>query len=376
MISETALMVLELAGIAVIFAGLPLAFLYFKRGMDVFQKLNWAVVFLTFDLILFGAFTRLSDSGLGCPDWPGCYGTSNPFRAIEEIRAAEAAMPTGPVTVFKAWIEMIHRYLAMSVGFLIIIQVILAFRQNIPNRSLAIKGSLFLLVLVCLQGAFGAWTVTLKLQPIIVSMHLILALILFASMVWFAQRNHGTQTIHYSQQSALPIPLVLLAIVALFVQIFLGAWVSTNYAVLACPDFPTCMGTWYPKMDWQNAFFLWRDLGEAKTGGVIPMTALVTIHWTHRVGAIFASAILLFLAIRALKAPEKTVQFWGKAIIVLLLLQIITGISNVVFQWPLIAALLHTGGAAAILFCLVRLSAWTNSYFFSGKPISQRMAYE
>jgi cytochrome c oxidase assembly protein subunit 15 len=271
---------------------------------------------------------------------------------------------------------MIHRYLAMSVGFLIIIQVILAFRQNTPNRSLAIKGSLFLLALVCLQGAFGAWTVTLKLQPIIVSMHLILALILFASMVWFAQRNHGTQTIRYSQQSALPIPLVLLAIVALFVQIFLGAWVSTNYAVLACPDFPTCMGTWYPKMDWQNAFFLWRDLGEAKTGGVIPMTALVTIHWTHRVGAIFASAILLFLAIRALKAPEKTVQFWGKAIIVLLLLQIITGISNVVFQWPLIAALLHTGGAAAILFCLVRLSAWTNSYFFSGKLISQRMAYE
>jgi cytochrome c oxidase assembly protein subunit 15 len=129
-------------------------------------------------------------------------------------------------------------------------------------------------------------------------------------------------------------------------------------------------------MDWQNAFFLWRDLGEAKTGGVIPMTALITIHWTHRVGAVFASAILLFLAIRALKAPEKTVQFWGKAIIVLLLLQIITGISNVVFQWPLIAALLHTGGAAAILFCLVRLSAWTNSYFFSGKPISQRMAYE
>ena len=141
MISETALMVLELAGIAVIIAGLPLAFLYFKKGMSVFQKLNWAVVFLTFDLILFGAFTRLSDSGLGCPDWPGCYGTSNPFRAIEEIRAAEVAMPTGPVTIFKAWVEMIHRYLAMSVGFLIIIQVILAFRQNTPNRSLAIKGS-------------------------------------------------------------------------------------------------------------------------------------------------------------------------------------------------------------------------------------------
>ncbi len=122
MISESALLILELAGIAFIFAGLPLLYLLRKKGMDVFQKLNWAVVFLTFDLILFGAFTRLSDSGLGCPDWPGCYGTSNPFRAMEEIRAAEAAMPTGPVTVFKAWVEMIHRYLAMSVGVLIIIQ--------------------------------------------------------------------------------------------------------------------------------------------------------------------------------------------------------------------------------------------------------------
>jgi cytochrome c oxidase assembly protein subunit 15 len=371
MMSETALMVLELAGIALLIAGLPLAFLYFKKGMGLFQKLNWTIVFLTFDLILFGAFTRLSDSGLGCPDWPGCYGTSNPFRAIEEIRAAEAAMPTGPVTVFKAWVEMIHRYLAMSVGFLIIIQVIAAFKQPNPRRSLAIRGSLFLLVLVCLQGAFGAWTVTLKLQPIIVSMHLILALVLFASMVWFAQRNDLHNLNDSKTISSLSGGLVLIAILALFGQIFLGAWVSTNYAVLACPDFPTCMGAWYPNMDWQNAFFLWRDLGEAKSGGIIPMAALVTIHWTHRVGAIIASAVLSYVAVKAVRYPESKVQFWGKAIIALLALQIATGISNVVFQWPLVAALLHTGGAAAILFCLVRLSAWSNSYFLSGKSLQQ-----
>jgi heme a synthase len=374
MMSEMALMVLELAGIALLIAGLPLAFLYFKKGMGLFQKLNWTIVFLTFDLILFGAFTRLSDSGLGCPDWPGCYGTSNPFRAIEEIRAAEAAMPTGPVTVFKAWVEMIHRYLAMSVGFLIIIQVIMAFKQPSAGRSLAIRGSLFLLVLVCLQGAFGAWTVTLKLQPIIVSMHLILALILFASMVWFAQRNDARYSSDSRTISSLSGGLVLIAIVALFAQIFLGAWVSTNYAVLACPDFPTCMGVWYPNMDWQNAFFLWRDLGEAKSGEMIPMAALVTIHWTHRVGAIFASAVLLFVAIKVIRYPEPKVQFWGKAIIALLALQIVTGISNVVFQWPLVAALLHTGGAAAILFCLVRLSAWSNNYFLSGNPHQRGIA--
>jgi cytochrome c oxidase assembly protein subunit 15 len=371
MMSDMALMVLELAGIAFLIAGLPLAILYFKKGMGLFQKLNWTIVFLTFDLILFGAFTRLSDSGLGCPDWPGCYGTSNPFRAIEEIRAAEAAMPTGPVTVFKAWVEMIHRYLAMSVGFLIIIQVIMAFKQPSAGRSLAIRGSLFLLVLVCLQGAFGAWTVTLKLQPIIVSMHLILALVLFASMVWFAQRNDA---LHLASSKTIPNlsgKLVLIAVGALFAQIFLGAWVSTNYAVLACPDFPTCMGVWYPNMDWQNAFYLWRDLGEAKSGEMIPMAALVTIHWTHRVGAIFASTVLLFVAIKAVRCSEPKVQFWGKVIIALLALQIATGISNVVFQWPLLAALLHTGGAAAILFCLVRLSAWSNTYFLSGKPLQR-----
>jgi len=289
MISESALLVLELTGIAFVFAGLPLAYLARRKGLDIFQKLNWAVVFLTFDLILFGAFTRLSDSGLGCPDWPGCYGTSNPWRAMEEIRAAEVAMPTGPVTVFKAWVEMIHRYLAMSVGVLIIAQVVLAFKQIGAQRRLAIQGSLFLLVLVCLQGAFGAWTVTLKLQPIIVSMHLILALILFSSMVWFAQRNDSKTISSKAQGKSLPITWIAFATITLLIQIFLGAWVSTNYAVLACPDFPTCMGAWYPTMDWQNAFYLWRELGQAKSGEVIPMTALVTIHWTHRVGAIFAS---------------------------------------------------------------------------------------
>jgi cytochrome c oxidase assembly protein subunit 15 len=288
---------------------------------------------------------------------------------MEEIRAAEVAMPTGPVTVFKAWVEMIHRYLAMSVGVLIIAQVVLAFKQIGAQRRLAIQGSLFLLVLVCLQGAFGAWTVTLKLQPIIVSTHLILALLLFSSMVWFAQRNDSKTISSKTQGKSLPITWIAFATITLLIQIFLGAWVSTNYAVLACPDFPTCMGAWYPTMDWQNAFYLWRELGQAKSGEVIPMTALVTIHWTHRVGAIFASIVLLLLAIKALRHSQSNISFWGKAILGLLALQIITGISNVVFQWPLVAALLHTGGAAAILFCLVRLSAGSDCSFFSGRDV-------
>jgi cytochrome c oxidase assembly protein subunit 15 len=203
-------------------------------------------------------------------------------------------------------------------------------------------------------------------------MHLILALILFSSMVWFAQRNDSKTISSKTQDKSLPITWIAFATIALLIQIFLGAWVSTNYAVLACPDFPTCMGAWYPAMDWQNAFYLWRDLGMAKSGEAIPMTALVTIHWTHRVGAIFASTILLILAIKAVRHSQVSISFWGKAILGLLVLQIITGISNVVFQWPLLAALLHTGGAAAILFCLVRLSAWSDCAFFSGHDVARQ----
>jgi len=156
------LLLAELALIAAVFAGLPLLYLWKRPGYNFFQKLNWVLVFMTFDLIVFGAFTRLTDSGLGCPDWPGCYGTSNPWHAIGEITLAEAAMPTGPVTVIKAWIEMIHRYLAMTVGALILIQVGLAWSKIKSLGKKPLLASLGLLLLVCIQGAFGAWTVTLK----------------------------------------------------------------------------------------------------------------------------------------------------------------------------------------------------------------------
>ena len=174
------ILLLELALIAVVFAGLPLAYLWTRPGYSFFQRLNWVLVFMTFDLIVFGAFTRLTDSGLGCPDWPGCYGNSNPLHALGDIKQAEHLLPDGPVTVMKAWIEMIHRYLAMTVGALILVQVGVAFSKLKSLGKGPLLGSLGLLLLVCIQGAFGAWTVTLKLQPIIVSFHLILALFLLA----------------------------------------------------------------------------------------------------------------------------------------------------------------------------------------------------
>ena len=358
-------MLMELAAIALVFAGLPLAYLWTRPGYNFFQKLNWVLVFMTFDLIVFGAFTRLTDSGLGCPDWPGCYGTSNPWHAIGEIQLAESNLPTGPVTVIKAWIEMIHRYLAMTVGALILIQVAVAWSKL---RSLGMKpliGSLGLLVLVCIQGAFGAWTVTLKLQPIIVTIHLMLALVLLACLTTYAQQEweERSSSVLRFQLKPLSAKLLLLAVIALCIQIFLGAWVSTNYAVLACPDFPTCMGALLPETDWQEGFTLWRALGLNAQGESISPVALQTIHWAHRVFAVVAVAALGLLGISALQLSNTGLSGLGKfakLLLGLLILQAITGVSNVVFQWPLLAALMHTGGSAALVFCLVRLAQWSS----------------
>ena len=363
---------LELGAIAIIFAGLPLLYLWKRPGYSFFQKLNWVLVFMTFDLIIFGAFTRLTDSGLGCPDWPGCYGTSNPFHALSDIQQAESALPTGPVTVIKAWIEMIHRYLAMTVGSLILVQVGLAFGKLRSLGSKPLLGSLGLLILVCLQGAFGAWTVTLKLQPIIVTIHLMLALVLLAFLTLYAQQTweEKSSAIRAIRVRPLSAQLLVVAFIALFIQIFLGAWVSTNYAVLACPDFPTCLGAAWPETSWGEAFTLWRQLGLNAQGEFISPVALQTIHWAHRVFAVLVLGVLGALGIRALKLATPVLlrlKRIAQLLLAVLLLQIVTGISNVVFQWPLLAALLHTAGSAALVFCLVRLTYWA-----AWKPFIQK----
>ena len=366
---------LELASIAIVFAGLPLLYLWTRPGYNFFQKLNWVLVFMTFDLIVFGAFTRLTDSGLGCPDWPGCYGVSNPFHALSQIQQAESAMPTGPVTVIKAWIEMIHRYLAMTVGALILIQLALAFSKMKSLGRAPFIASLGLLLLVCIQGAFGAWTVTLKLQPIIVTMHLMLALVLLACLTAYAQQTWQDQssTVRVIRIRPISAQLLLIASVILFIQVFLGAWVSTNYAVLACPDFPTCLGSAWPETDWAEGFSLWRQLGLNAQGEFISPIALQTIHWAHRLFAVLVLIALSSLALKALQLTNSALLGLGrfaKLLLALLLLQVITGISNVVFQWPLIAALLHTAGSAALVFCLVRMSEWASWH----SPAQKKMA--
>ena len=347
------LYLLELGFIGLCIAVLPLGWVLLRRDPSKYRKLAWVTTFLTLDLIMFGGFTRLTDSGLGCPDWPGCYGTSSPFAAHADIHAAQVLLPSGPVTFVKAWIEMIHRYFAMSVGVLIIVLMVMAW---VKRRELKQSPWLatWLFVLVCVQGAFGAWTVTMKLQPVIVTTHLMLALTLLGSLAWLASRQMPLTQVA-ADPEALRWRWAALAGLALLVfQIALGGWVSTNYAVLACTDFPTCQGQWVPPMDFHNGFRLWRELGKTAGGEVIPMQALVAIHWVHRTFAVVVVAYLAWLATRlrrhaALKTP-------ATLMLVLVVVQFATGLSNIVFQWPLLNAIAHNGGAAILLLLLVMLN--------------------
>ncbi|CAJ0692566.1 COX15/CtaA family protein [Ralstonia mannitolilytica] len=343
-------MLLQLASIGILIALIPLCYVLVKGDRNKYRKLVWITAFLTLDLIMFGSFTRLTDSGLGCPDWPGCYGTSSPFHARDDIHAAQLAMPSGPVTWMKAWIEMTHRYFAMAVGVLIITLVVVAW---VKRRELKQSPwyATAVLALVCVQGAFGAWTVTLKLQPAIVVTHLLLGMSLLAALIWLGCKNDAPRQVE--ERAASLRAAAVVGLVLLIVQIALGGWVSTNYAVLACTDFPLCNGQWVPPMDFAHGFTFWRQLGRTAGGEFISHDALVAIHWTHRV---FAVVVLSYLAWFGLRAQR--IDGMGRVATVLLIVlavQLGTGLSNIVLGWPLLAAVAHNGGAAMLLLLMVRL---------------------
>ncbi len=339
---------LRLAGLALVAALLPLAWVWLRRrGTDTRARLaalTAVTLFLTFDLIVFGAFTRLSDSGLGCPDWPGCYGEASPLGAQAEIAAAQAALPDGPVTFKKAWIEMIHRYLAMTVGVLILVMAAVSWveRRRLPHSPWWATATL---AWVLVQGLFGKYTVTLKLYPAVVTAHLLGGLALLAMLVV----QHETWR---SRVLALPRRLHAgaWAVAALLVvQIALGGWVSTNYAVLACQGFPTCNGSWWPPMQWAEGFTVLRELGRAGHGGYLGADALVAIHMAHRIFALVLVAAVVALAWALWRSGGVTHRRYALAWAVLLATQVASGLSNVVLGWPLVAALGHSAGAAAMV---------------------------
>ncbi len=340
----------------------PLVIVYVQSRNKVpswrLRALASVTLFLTFDLVLFGAFTRLTDSGLGCPDWPGCYGHASPLGAFDHIEAAQQALPTGPVTWGKAWVEMVHRYLAMGVGALITVQAVAAWwarrAQPANARAISLWWAVATWVWVCVQGAFGALTVTMKLFPAIVTLHLLGGYILLALLTVQVVLPTRVQTqTQLDRVSAWQRLAIYGALGLLFVQAASGAWVSTNYAVLACADFPACQGSWWPSMDFAQGFEMWRPLGYSQSGASLSFQALTAIHFLHRMLAALTVAALVALAWHLWR--QTTLRNHAQALAALLLLQMATGVGNVVLNWPLVGAVLHTGGAGALVVVLVRL---------------------
>ena len=353
--ANTLLPLLRMGITVLLLALLPLAWWWLRqRGADPRSRLaalTALTLFLTFDLIVFGAYTRLSDSGLGCPDWPGCYSQASPLAAHADIAQAQATMPSGPVTHVKAWIEMVHRYLAMTVGLLIVLLATAGWRarRSLPHSPWWGAATL---AWVIVQGLFGRYTVTLKLYPAIVSAHLLGGMVLLALLAWQYASLRGRPA---SIGVAGPVILAVLALVA--VQIALGGWVSSNYAVLACQGFPTCNGQWWPAMDAGHGFTVLRELGRTDAGGFLPAQALVAIHLAHRVAALAVVAVLTWLVWRLARSGSAESRHGATILAVLMLLQIASGVSNVVLGWPLAAALGHSAGAAALVGLLTTL-AW------------------
>jgi cytochrome c oxidase assembly protein subunit 15 len=365
----------ELLLLAMALAALPLGWwIWRSRGQSPARRWRALAVltcFLTFDLIVFGSFTRLTDSGLGCPDWPGCYGNASPFGARHEIAQAEAALPSGPVTHTKAWIEMVHRYLAMVVGALILTMTLWAIWMRRKGHAIGWVAPVVALVWVCVQGAFGKWTVTLKLYPAIVTMHLLLGLGLLALLMTMTAEPGRART---PWPRALRRGLALISL-AIGVQIALGGWVSTNYAVLACSEFPKCQGVWWPAMNFGEGFEILRPLGAGSQGGYLPFEALTAIHMAHRIGALVVFALMLAVAwalwvqskvwVNAGRLAEATpMRRTAQGLVLLAAWQALTGVSNVVLGWPILAALGHSGGAAV----LVVLLSWALSRTASASP--------
>jgi heme a synthase len=321
----------------------------------LYRRLALAAACLAFVVVVVGAFVRLMDAGLGCPDWPGCYGELSPAHAEEHIAKAVEAQggEHGPVSLRKAWKEMFHRYIASTLGLLIAALAVLAWRwRDKLGRSPALASTLF--ALVVLQGLLGMWTVTLLLKPVIVSLHLLGGMTTLALLVWLLLRQReGRPAIHRSAAHRLR-PWALLGLAVVFTQIALGGWVSSNYAALACVDFPTCHGVWKPEMDFQHGFQLVRELGRTAAGGHLAYEALTAIHWTHRAGALVT---LIYIGALAFAVYRTTgLARYGAVLAGVLLTQIALGIANILAGLPLAVAVAHNAVAAILLVTLVMIN--------------------
>jgi len=309
---------------------------------------------LAFVVIVLGAYTRLSDAGLGCPDWPGCYGQVSVPSTTEALQKANTAFPGQKVEPKKAWAEMVHRYVAGTL-VLLILAISFTLVREFKNRIFAKVDAALLIGLVVFQAALGMWTVTLKLLPIVVMGHLLGGLTLL-SLLWCLALRFGDYFSYDNLFKSLR-PLALFALIILFLQISLGGWTSSNYAALACPDFPYCHGTLWPQMNFREGFNFFSPIGLNFQGGLLNQSARTAIHMAHRFGALLASFMLAWLSIRLIfEAKVKYQQILGGLIAALLILQISLGILNVVWQLPLSIAVIHNAVAAMLLIAVITVN--------------------
>jgi cytochrome c oxidase assembly protein subunit 15 len=339
------------------------------RGLALFG------VLLCFGVIVLGAYVRLTDAGLGCPDWPGCYGHVSPVGA-EDSPGSQAQFPGRPLQPSKAWHEMIHRYAAGTLGTVILLIAALAIAARKPKAVGAGYGVL-LFATVLVQAVLGMFTVTWLLKPLIVTLHLIFGMTTLALLWWlwlgllqrplFAARGsvfvarrgaEGAGWSNGSSEATTAYGLAVLAIIVLAAQFFLGGWTSANYAAIACPDFPTCQGAWWPHADFRHAFVLWRGLWINYEGGILANPARVAIHLAHRLGALTVTltflAVCLFIMARPSLAPARPRAY---LVLAALGLQLAIGITMVLRTFPLWLTTAHTAGAALLLMAILALTA-------------------
>ncbi|MDF1692514.1 MAG: COX15/CtaA family protein [Zhongshania sp.] len=307
-------------------------------------------------VLAMGVFTRLADAGLGCPDWPTCYGHIMWPSADHEVARANEAFPDMPVEHDKTWPEMIHRYLASSLGLLTIGIVIFSLRKRSPEQPL--KLPIFILAFIILQGMFGMWTVTLKLWPQVVTSHL-LGGFTTLSLLWLLTLRLNNQHWQVPAISEVKLkalkPLVLLGLVIVICQIALGGWTTSNYAAIACPDFPQCQGAWLPTMNFADGFNIGQHIGPNYLGGTMDNAARVAIHFSHRIGAMVTGLYLLFLFFKLRQLNIAPARKAAGAMIAILALQIGLGISNIAFSFPIDVAVAHNLVGAFLLLSQVTI---------------------
>ena len=325
---------------------------------DWFLRLALLASALALIVVVLGAFVRLSDAGLGCPDWPGCYGHIDVPKTDAEVQLANSVYPERPVEAHKAWKEMIHRYFAGTLGMLVFVLAILAIR-NRRSAKQQIFVPIFLVLLIIFQALLGMWTVTIKLNPTIVMSHLMGGLATLSLLWWVSLRQGGLfvqrlpDTDSYSRLRR----MALIGLLIVILQIMLGGWTSANYAALHCPDFPTCQGEWIPSLDFSEAFTFWHGTEHNFEGGILDNDARVTIHFIHRIMALVTFMYLGVLAVSLLFYHRyRPLRKFGVALSIVLIAQVALGISNVLFALPLLVAVGHNAGAALLLLTMVTLN--------------------